>query len=355
MNQILPVTAADPSPDEARWQSVLRRDRAADGAFVFAVRSTGVFCRPSCPARRPRRANVSFHDTPAQARLAGFRPCLRCRPEQAQDRHAPAIQAALRLIAAAETPPGLEALAAAAGLSPHHFHRVFKQAVGLTPKAYTDARRAQRTRAALPRAASVTQAFYDAGFNSSGRFYAASEAMLGMAPARFRAGGAGETIRFATSRCSLGAILVAATPAGLCAILLGDDPASLAAELAARFPRAALAAGDAAFESLVAQVVAFMDDPAGQLDLPLDVRGTAFQHRVWTALRAIPPGRTESYTALAARAGAPGAVRAVASACAANPLAVAIPCHRAVRQDGGLAGYRWGLDRKRALLKREAP
>jgi AraC family transcriptional regulator, regulatory protein of adaptative response / methylated-DNA-[protein]-cysteine methyltransferase len=337
-----------------RWQAVQDRDRRADGAFYYAVSTTGVYCLPSCGARLPRRENVSFHATRQAAERAGFRPCKRCRPDAAEPPHAAAIAAACRLIAEAEEMPGLDALAAAAGLSRFHFHRVFKAETGLTPRAYAAAERARRLRQALPRAGSVTAAIYDAGFNSSGRFYEASSALLGMTPTRFRAGGAGAVIRFAVGQCSLGAILVAATEAGVCAIALDDDPAALVRDLEDRFPKARLEGGEAGFEQWVAKVVGLVEAPRLGLDLPLDLRGTAFQERVWRALRDIPPGTTSTYAELAARIGAPHAVRAVAGACAANPLAVAIPCHRVVRRDGSLAGYRWGIARKRALLDREA-
>ncbi len=342
--------------DRERWEAVRRRDRAADGAFYYSVRTTGVYCRPSCAARLPLRENVRFHASRDEAERAGFRPCKRCRPE-AQGlaaQHAAAVAKACRAIDAAEELPDLDALAEAAGMSRFHFHRVFKSVTGMTPKAYAAARRAQRLRDALPRSNTVTEAIYGAGFNSSGRFYAASDAMLGMKPADYRAGGRDTAIRFALGQCSLGAILVAATDRGLCAIALGDDPAILLRELQDRFPRAELIGGDKEFELLVALVVGFVEKPALGLDLPLDLRGTAFQQRVWKALRAIPPGKTASYSEIAARIGAPRAVRAVAGACAANMLAVVIPCHRVVRQDGTISGYRWGIERKRELLAREA-
>jgi AraC family transcriptional regulator of adaptative response/methylated-DNA-[protein]-cysteine methyltransferase len=342
--------------DEARWAAVTHRDRRADGAFYYSVRTTGVYCRPSCASRRARRENVRFHATREEAERAGFRPCRRCRPHQAgvTEQRAAAVARACRLIAAAEELPDLDALAQAAGMSRFHFHRVFKATTGVTPRAYAAAHRAQRVRDELSHSDSVTQAIYDAGFNSNGRFYATSAQVLGMTPRNFRAGGAGASIRFAVGECSLGSILVAATDKGLCAILLGDDPAALVRELQDRFPKAGLLGGDATFEALVARVIGFVEAPGLGLDLPLDVRGTAFQQRVWQALRRIPAGSTASYTAIARRIRAPRAVRAVARACASNPLAVAIPCHRVVRTDGGLSGYRWGVERKRALLDREA-
>lgn len=342
--------------DDARWAAVKRRDRAADGAFWYSVRTTGVFCRPSCGARLPRRENVAFHASPAAAEKAGFRACKRCRPTEAAlaERQAAAVAKACRTIERADEMPSLAALAKTAGMSRFHFHRVFKQVTGLTPKAYADAQRARRVREALGHGGSVTAAIYDAGFNSSGRFYAASTDLLGMTPRDFRAGGTGAAIRFAVGQCSLGSILVAATDKGVCAITLGDDPDALVRDLQDRFPKARLIGGDAAFEKLVAKVVGFVEAPAQGLDLPLDLRGTAFQQRVWQALRKIPVGETTTYTEIARRIGRPEAVRAVATACAANAIAVAIPCHRVVRLDGNLAGYRWGIARKRALLAKEA-
>jgi AraC family transcriptional regulator of adaptative response/methylated-DNA-[protein]-cysteine methyltransferase len=342
--------------DEARWAAVVAKDRAADGDFLYSVRTTGVFCRPSCAARPARRENVAFHATAEAARAAGFRPCRRCRPEEPSlhERQAAAIALACRTIEDAETPPPLEALAKSAGLSPHHFHRTFKAIVGVTPRGYADARRTERVREGLRKADSVTEAIYDAGFNSGGRFYETAGDVLGMTPGAYRAGGRDAVIRFAVGQCSLGAVLVAASARGVCAILLGDDPAALVRDLQDRFDRAELVGGDAEFEALVARVVGMVEAPRLGLDLPLDVRGTAFQHRVWRALREIPPGETASYADIARSIGAPQAVRAVAGACAANPLAVAIPCHRVVRQDGALSGYRWGVERKRALLARES-
>ncbi|MEX5745160.1 bifunctional DNA-binding transcriptional regulator/O6-methylguanine-DNA methyltransferase Ada [Massilia sp. X63] len=342
--------------DEARWAAVQRRDRDADGQFYYSVRSTGVYCRPSCPSRTARRANVAFHASCAEAEAAGFRACLRCKPAQAPlaERQAAAVAQACRLIDAAEQAPDLDSLAQAAGMSRFHFHRVFKAHTGITPKAYAAARRTARLQQGLAAAPSVTDALYAAGFGSSGRFYEASAGALGMAPGRYRAGGRGETIRFALAGCSLGAILVASTGRGICAILIGDEPEPLLQDLQQRFPQADLVGAEPGFERTVAQVVGFVEAPRLGLDLPLDVRGTAFQRRVWEALRAIPAGATVSYSELAERLGMPTAARAVAGACAANPVAVAIPCHRVVRTDGALSGYRWGIERKRTLLEREA-
>jgi AraC family transcriptional regulator of adaptative response/methylated-DNA-[protein]-cysteine methyltransferase len=336
--------------DTSRWQAVLDRDPAP--SFVYAVVTTGVYCRPDCPSRRAKRENVRFFDSNGEAEAAGFRACLRCRPAEA-DRAAELVEKACRTIETAEETPDLASLAADAGLSTFHFHRVFKARTGLTPRGYAQALRDRRVRAALGEAGTVTEALYDAGFGSSGRFYAGSNASLGMTPTRFRAGGAGEIIRYATGRSSLGGVLVAATDKGICAIMLGDDPDILIGELRAQFSKARLVAGDPEFDNWVSQVVAFVDDPHLGLDLPLDIRGTAFQRRVWQALRAIPVGETRTYTDIAEALGMPKAVRAVAGACASNAVAVAIPCHRVHRIGGALAGYRWGIERKRALLDKE--
>ena len=340
---------------DPRWATVIARDAAADGQFVYSVRTTGVYCRPSCASRRARPENVQFHATREAAERAGFRPCKRCRPDRPSltERHAAQITQACRAIESAERVPSLATLAAQAGMSAWHFHRVFKGVTGLTPRAYARAQLARRARRELARADSVTDALYDAGYNSSGRFYADADARLGMTPSTYRAGGAAARIRFAVGECSLGSILVAATGRGICAILLGDDPEMLARRLQDEFPNAELIGGDADFERLVARVVGFVEQPALGLDLPLDVRGTAFQQRVWQALRALPAGTTASYTEIARRIGAPRAARAVAQACAANRVAVAIPCHRVVRNDGALSGYRWGVERKAALLAAE--
>jgi AraC family transcriptional regulator of adaptative response/methylated-DNA-[protein]-cysteine methyltransferase len=341
--------------DESRWQAVAGRNPSADGMFVYAVRTTGVYCRPSCPARRARRQNVCFYATPSDAEEAGFRSCRRCRPDQEAlaERHRAAVAKACRLIERAEEAPNLTALAHAVGMSPYHFHKVFKMLTGVTPKAYATGHRAQRMRHELAQRATVTEAIYGAGFNSNGRFYAAATKQLGMTPSAFRAGGDGVTIRFAVGECSLGSVLVAATERGVCAIFLGDDPDDLARALQDRFRAARLVGADAAFERWVAQVVGMVENPVLGLDLPLDIRGTAFQRRVWEALREIPLGATASYTEIARQIGRPTAARAVAQACAANPIAVAIPCHRVVRTDESLCGYRWGVERKAELLRRE--
>ncbi|MDB5963286.1 MAG: ada [Massilia sp.] len=348
--------------DEARWDAVQRRDGALDGRFWYSVSSTGVFCRPSCGARPALRRNVAFHDSVEAAVAAGFRPCLRCKPDQPPlgERHAAAVAAACRMIdsayaaAVTDAPLDLDAIAAAAGMSRFHFHRIFKHHTGITPKAYAQAARTRRVQQALSEPGTVTEAIYAAGFQSSARFYAGAGATLGMRPSAYRAGGKGAVIRFAIGACSLGAILVAATGTGICAILIGDDPDLLARDLQDRFTGADLRGAEPDFEATVAAVVGLVEQPSIGLDLPLDVRGTAFQQRVWQALRAIPAGETVSYAALAERLGVPGGARAIAGACAANPVAVAIPCHRVVRQDGSISGYRWGVERKALLLEREA-
>ncbi len=341
---------------DPRWAALAARSATADGTFFYSVRTTGVYCRPSCGARLPRPENVRFHATREEAERAGFRPCKRCRPDRPSlaEQHAATVTEICRLIETSSRVPALDALAARAGMSPFHFHRVFKGVTGLTPRAYAAAHRGERVRRELGKAPTVTAAIYDSGYSSNGRFYGESEQMLGMTPTEYRAGGARAEIRFAVGECSLGSILVARSERGVCAIFLGDDPDALTRELQDRFPRATLIGADPAFEDVVAKVVGLIEAPGTGVDLPLDVRGTAFQQRVWRALRQIPAGSTASYREIASRIGAPRAVRAVAHACAVNPVAVAIPCHRVVRSDGGLAGYRWGVERKRELLEREA-
>ncbi|MGI4879735.1 MAG: bifunctional DNA-binding transcriptional regulator/O6-methylguanine-DNA methyltransferase Ada [Janthinobacterium lividum] len=347
---ILP-THADP-----RWARVLARDKTADGQFWYSVATTGIYCRPSCPSRTANPKNVGLHDTLADAQATGFRACKRCSPDglSLDVENAAIVAKACRLIEQSEEAPSLTELAEAVERSPGHFHRLFRSATGLTPKAYAAGNRAGRVRDELGKDGSVTEAFYDAGFNSSGRFYEQSTSLLGMTPTRYKAGGENEEIRFAIGESSLGPILVASSQKGVASILIGEDPNVLVENLQDRFPKARLIGGDAEYEKLVAQVVGFVEAPRLGLDLPLDVRGTAFQQRVWQALREIPAGRTASYAEIAARIGSPKSVRAVAGACAANNIAVAIPCHRVVRNDGALSGYAWGVDRKRALIAREA-
>jgi AraC family transcriptional regulator, regulatory protein of adaptative response / methylated-DNA-[protein]-cysteine methyltransferase len=342
------ITENDP-----RWAAVVARDPKAN--FFYSVKTTGVYCRPYCAARLARPENVQFYRTCQDAERAGFRPCKRCKPDQASPlEHAEKIASACRLIESSETPPSLELLAQHVGLSPYHFHRVFKAATGLTPKGYASAHRANLVRKSLNKSDTVTGAIYDAGYNSNSRFYETSNQVLGMTPSNYRAGGAQTDIRFAVGKCSLGSILVAQSDRGICAIFLGDDPDLLVRELQDKFPKANLIGGDARFERLVAKVIGFVEAPALGLDLPLDIRGTAFQQRVWQSLRKIPAGSTASYTEVARLIGSPNSVRAVAQACGANALAVAIPCHRVLRNDGALSGYRWGVERKRALLEKEA-
>lgn len=342
-------------PDSARWKAVMRRDAGADGTFWYSVSSTGIYCRPSCPSRRPRRENVRFHATPQAAEQEGFRACLRCGPQGTRDRSAlvNAVAAACRRLES-EYPPSLQELAAGAGTSPFHFHRVFKRITGLTPKAYASAIRQNSVRRHLVSKSTVTEALYAAGYGSGSRFYAHSNTALGMKPSTFRSGGDGETIVHATQQCSLGWVLAAESAAGICHISLGDDPALLVRELQELLPRARHLEAPPRFRRTLSRVVALVENPAQPTDLPLDIRGTAFQKRVWMVLQTIPPGTTLSYSDLATRIGSPRASRAVASACAANTLAAAIPCHRVIGKDGSLAGYRWGIDRKKALLQREA-
>jgi AraC family transcriptional regulator of adaptative response/methylated-DNA-[protein]-cysteine methyltransferase len=347
---------ADATRRDPRWEAVQARSAAADGSFYYSVKTTGVYCRPSCAARAARPENVRFHASRREAEQAGFRPCMRCKPDQPSlpEQHAARVIEACRVIEASPTVPSLEQLAIGAGMSPFHFHRIFRAITGLTPRQYAVAHRGERMRQELGRSRNVTAAIYESGYSSNAQFYGESTGVLGMTPTIFRTGGANADIRFAVGECSLGSILVARSEIGVCAILLGSDPDALARDLQDRFPRATIIGDDPEFEELVARVVGFVEAPQIGLDLPLDVRGTAFQRRVWNALQQIPAGSTASYTEIAARIGAPKSVRAVAQACAANPLAVAIPCHRVVRQDGALSGYRWGVERKRTLLQREA-
>ncbi len=341
--------------EESRWQAVVSREPAADGEFFYSVRTTGVYCRPTCASRLALRKNVRFYTTCEDAEKAGFRPCKRCKPtgKSVIAHHAAAVAQACRAIEDADEMPRLDELADSVGMSRYHFHRVFKKQTGLTPKAYAAAHRSRRVRHELTQSPTVTGAIYGAGFNSNSRFYEASKGMLGMTPKAFQTGGSGTIIRFAVGESWLGSILVAASDKGICAILLGDNPDELVHDLEDRFPEAQILGGDADFEQLVARVVGFVQMPSIGLDLPLDIRGTAFQQRVWEALRQIPTGSTASYAEIAAKIGQPKSTRAVAQACAANALAVAIPCHRVVRTDGSLSGYRWGVERKGKLLRRE--
>ena len=348
----LPSVAEDP-----RWARIVARDKTADGHLWYSVYTSGVYCRPSCPSRTANPNNVQLHDTLESAKATGFRPCKRCNPDgpSIECENAALVARACRTIEESEEEPSLEVLAAVVGRSPTYFHRLFKAATGVTPKDYATAHRAAKVRQGLASGSSVTEAIYDAGFNSSGRFYEKSTGMLGMTPSQYRAGGANEEIKFAVGQTSLGAILVASSKKGVAAILIGDDPDKLVRNLQDRFPRAHLVGADRDYEALVARVVGFVEAPRIGLDLPLDIRGTAFQRRVWQALQEIPVGATVPYAEIARRIGAPTAVRAVAGACAANNLAVAIPCHRVVRSAGSVSGYAWGVERKRFLLDRDAP
>jgi AraC family transcriptional regulator, regulatory protein of adaptative response / methylated-DNA-[protein]-cysteine methyltransferase len=355
----MPAEKLKPTPpsvaDDPRWARIVARDKTADGHLWYSVSTTGVYCRPSCPSRTANPKNVQLYDTLENAKATGFRPCKRCNPDgpSIECENAALVAKACRIIEESEEEPSLENLAETVGRSPGYFHRIFKAATGVTPKEYAAAHRSKRVREGLASGNSVTEAIYDAGFNSSGRFYEKSTDMLGMTPSQYRAGGTNEEIKFAVGQTSLGAILVASSKKGVAAILLGNDPDELVRNLQDRLPKAHLIGADRNYEALVARVVAFVEKPGIGLSLPLDVRGTAFQQRVWRALQEIPVGETVSYAAIARRIGCPKAVRAVAGACAENKLAVAIPCHRVVRIDGSLSGYAWGVERKRILLDRE--
>jgi AraC family transcriptional regulator of adaptative response/methylated-DNA-[protein]-cysteine methyltransferase len=345
------ATEVDP-----RWAKIIARDRSVDGQFWFSVFTTGVYCRPGCPARTPNPENVTIHDSLADAKATGFRACKRCNPDgRDRDGQRVALVArACKLIEESVQTPSLNDMSASMGLSPGYFHRIFKASTGLTPKAYATAHLARRVRSELAGGNSVTDTIYNAGFNSSSRFYEKSIGMLGMTPRRYRDGGARETIRFSVGSSSLGSILVASSEKGVAAIFLGDGSEKLVRDLQLRFPKAELIGADEQYQQLVARVVELVEAPGLGLDLPLDIRGTAFQQRVWKALQDIPAGTTATYAELATRIGSPSLTRAVAAACAANNIAIAIPCHRIIRQGGALAGYRWGVERKRALIDREA-
>ncbi|HWK34723.1 bifunctional DNA-binding transcriptional regulator/O6-methylguanine-DNA methyltransferase Ada [Sphingomonas sp.] len=333
---------------DTAWAAFEARDRRYDGRVLVAVTTTGIYCKPSCPARRPKREHVRFFADTDAARAAGFRACLRCQPD-AVGRDRIAVAEAVALIERAEAPVGLEQLAAAVGYAPHHFHRLFKRATGVTPAAYARGLRARRAAVALSAEESVTSAIYDAGYSAPSRFYETANARLGMTPSAWKRGGAGVTIRWTVAETSLGPLLIAATDKGLCRVAFDEDWA----DLARRFPNAEIVAGGAALSELAARVVGEVEGPGRHADLPVDVQGTAFQEAVWNALCAIPAGETRSYAQIAAAAGRPGAVRAAGTACGANNVAVVIPCHRVRRGDGAIGGYAYGVDRKRALLKRE--
>lgn len=351
-------------PDVA-WQSIVDRDGDFDGRFVFAVKTTGVYCRPSCPARQPKRKNVALFKSPTEAEVAGFRACKRCHPasESIEERHLDAVKKACAHIEAAPESLSLNEVAIVAGFSPSHFHRLFKRLVGVTPKAYAAGQRVKRLQKNLVADRTVTDAIYEAGFGSGSRVYESAQKTLGMTPSKYRAGGKNQTIRYtiATSPLArtihelpgLGLILVGATGKGVCCIEIGDDRETLRESLHQRFPAASLAEDFLDLKEWVAEIVAFIDTPSHGLTLPLDIQGTAFQQRVWQALQKIPVGQTASYRAIAVAIGEPTAQRAVARACGANKLALAIPCHRVVRTNGELGGYRWGVERKSRLLEQE--
>jgi AraC family transcriptional regulator of adaptative response/methylated-DNA-[protein]-cysteine methyltransferase len=341
--------------DSARYAAIRARDASAEGHFFYSVATTGVYCRPSCAARPPLRQNVAFHGTSDEAEAAGFRPCKRCRPRELSqlDRHARVVAATCTLIESSGTRVGLKALAASAGLGPHHLHRLFKRHMGMTPRQYAATYRLQKVSDELRRGSTVTAAIGEAGYSSSSRFYEADSGALGVLPSNLRRGAKDIEIRATVRACSLGHILVAATSRGVCAISFGDEAAALFDDLNERFPRARVQPCDPALDAIAVRIVRMVDSSDFAKTIPLHLMGTAFQQRVWRALRAIPRGGTVTYAQIANTIGAPRAVRAVGSACGKNPVAGAIPCHRVVRSDGGLGGYRWGLDRKRALLDRE--
>ncbi len=347
------MTKNDYNTDDERWNAVKNRDGGADGLFLYAVKTTGVFCRPTCSSRLPNRANVEFFKTCGLAEQGGYRACKKCKPTAAPAGVPDAVLRACELLEEADEPPTLEALAEAVGLSPFYFHKLFKGVVGVTPKAYAAARRVERFRDGLKCEQTVTQAMYEAGFGSSSRCYEKVGDNLGMTPTEYRGGGVGKFIRLAVVECRLGWVAVAATERGVCMIEFGDSVEALRAEATSRFPKATLNDGDSEFQQWVEQIVEQIETPGHAIVLPLDIQGTAFQRKVWEALQTIPAGATATYTEIAQKIGQPAAVRAVARACAANQLAVVIPCHRVVRSDGDLSGYRWGVERKAELLRQE--
>lgn len=342
--------------NENQWKLVLARDSHSDGAFVYAVRSTGIYCRPSCASRRPRRAQVEFFPLPAAAERAGFRPCLRCKPDRAKSQD-PQVEMARRACAYLDAHPEetvpLAALAASVGASPYHLQRTFTRVMGISPRAYYDARRMERFKKELKEKGNVTHALYEAGFGSSSRLYERAPTKLGMTPATYRRGGPGVEIRYAVVASPLGRLLVAATDRGVCRVGMGDSDRFLESDLRKEFPAARIYRDDSALRSWSNTLVKHLNGWQPRVELPLDIRATAFQMRVWETLRRIPPGSTRSYAEVARTVAKPGAARAVARACATNPVALLIPCHRVVRGDGSLGGYHWGIKRKEALLARE--
>lgn len=361
---ITKTATIDTATSTSRWDAVLNRDKALDGEFVYAVKTTGVYCRASCASRTAKRINVVFFDTTSDAKVAGFRPCKRCHPDGTSFEHRrnDTVYAACERIRQSAATLSLNELASVSNLSPHHFHRVFKSVTGVTPKEYQKAIQQTRVRDALSKNRTVTEAIYEAGFNSSGRFYASSTAILGMTPQRYQKGGVNEEICYALVSCSMGLMMVAATQRGVCSIEFGDHGDSLTQQLHERFPRAMFLPGDKTFRIWLSRILKYLDQSGHHpgewqkklLDLPLDIQGTLFQQQVWKALRDIPAGETLSYSQVAQKIGKPKAIRAVASACASNAIAILIPCHRVVRQSGELSGYRWGVTRKAELLRRES-
>jgi AraC family transcriptional regulator of adaptative response/methylated-DNA-[protein]-cysteine methyltransferase len=341
--------------DAARYRAFAARDERAEGRFIVAVKTTGIYCRPNCPARPPKRENIEFFDDIASARRAGYRSCLRCKPDEPSQstRVAKLITQACRRLERDEEAPRVSDLARAAGFSEGRFHKLFKQATGLSPKQYALAKRVEKFRDRLKGGETVTAALYDSGFNSSSRAYEASR-RLGAKPRDVKTGGAALTLKTGVARCSLGYVGIAMSERGLCALAFGDSGKAAREAVQSRFPKAQLVEAEGELQKALARVVALVEEPTGALDLPLDIRGTAFQERVWQALRRIPAGKTRSYGEIAKAIGEPGASRAVAQACGANKIAVAIPCHRVVASDGDLGGYHFGMRRKKALLAKES-
>lgn len=342
--------------DDARWQAVIGRDKNADGQFFYAISTTKIYCYPSCPSRLALRSHTLFFENTTTAELAGFRPCKRCKSDQdtPENRDTLIITQACRFIENADVIPSLDTMAQSQNLSRYHFHRLFKSITGVTPRAYAIAHRTAKIRAELTRNTTITNAIYQAGFNGNGRFYATSTKVLGMTATNYKNGGNSETIHYSIGKCSFGSIMIARSEKGICAILIQDDEEPLFDDLKNRFPKATRIEDRSDFKHWLEQVVHFVEAPKKGLELPLDIRGTLFQQRVWQLLQTIPLGTTASYTDIATLLGDPKAVRAVARACAANPIALLIPCHRVVRSDGGISGYRWGVENKRTLIVREA-
>ena len=355
MNTMATERSLNDAGGDTRWQAVLARDRRADGQFVYAVRSTGVYCRPSCPSRRPRRHVVVFFDAAADAERAGFRPCRRCTPHEpaAADPWVEKIRRACVYLANVEGHPSLATLARRVGGSPYHLQRNFKRLVGVSPREYAEACRLRKVKRRLRQGDAVTGAMLDAGYGSSSRFYERAAPKLGMSPSTYRRGGAGMSIRYTIVDSPLGRLLVGATPRGVCAVAMGTSDADLERALAQEYPAAAIAADEGSLSRWTTEILAHLAGRRPRLDLPLDVQATAFQWQVWEALRAIPYGETRTYGDIAKAIGRPRAVRAVARACATNPVALAIPCHRVVSTGGGASGYRWGVQRKKMILARE--